>query len=57
MTTEKTTHSDNIEYCVSCGEPTQYKKSDPVDLRYDYVDGAGQLCHQCYTELVKPSSR
>ena len=36
-----------IEQCVICGEPTQYRFNDHVDLRYNYVEGAGQLCDKC----------
>jgi len=37
-----------IEKCVICGEATQYRFNDHIDLRYNYVEGAGQLCSKCY---------
>ena len=36
-----------IEKCVICGEDTQYRFNDHVDYRFNYVDGAGQLCVKC----------
>ena len=30
--------------CVSCGVETSYDKTDHVDFRLGYVEGAGQLC-------------
>lgn len=37
-----------IEKCVICGEPTQYRFNDHIDYRFNYVEGAGQLCSKCY---------
>ena len=39
---------DIYETCVMCGEETTTLKTTHVDFRYGYVDGAGQLCRQCY---------
>lgn len=39
--------SIELDYCVLCGEATQYPKSLPVDLRENYIEGAGQLCNKC----------
>ena len=36
------------ETCVSCGEMTPIRKDIPIDQRFHYVEGAGQLCHDCY---------
>ena len=36
-----------IEQCVICGEPTQYRFNDHVNFRFNYVEGAGQLCNKC----------
>ena len=38
---------NEIEICVSCGVETSYKKGDDVTHRYDYIEGAGQLCFEC----------
>lgn len=37
--------------CVSCGEDTGVPKEKPVDIRYFYVEGAGQLCKKCWNKI------
>jgi len=37
--------------CVSCGAVTIYNKSDHIDIRMDYVEGAGQLCRKCFIRI------
>lgn len=46
----KNTVSD-IDLCVFCGAETEYKKDTPIEKRYGYIKGAGQLCRKCYLEL------
>jgi len=41
------------EKCVSCGKETEYKITDHIDLRKNYIEGAGQLCPGCYNEIYK----
>jgi hypothetical protein len=36
------------ETCVSCGEMVHVRKDTPIEQRFYYVEGAGQLCHDCY---------
>ena len=43
-----------IEKCVICGEATQYRFNDHIDLRYNYVEGAGQLCPKCGNKDEEP---
>jgi hypothetical protein len=47
-----------IEKCVICGEPTQYRFNDHIDYRFNYVEGAGQLCTKCgdkgHKEIIDP---
>jgi hypothetical protein len=31
-----------------CGVETAYKRSTHIDMRIGYVEGAGQLCKDCY---------
>lgn len=38
---------DLVEYCVLCGGPTQYKRTDSIHHRKNYVEGVGQLCASC----------
>ena len=42
-----------LEKCVSCGRETGYSINDHVDSRKTYVEGAGQLCSQCFIEVYK----
>ena len=34
--------------CVLCGAETPYDVTTHVDNRYGYIEGAGQLCKECY---------
>jgi len=42
---------DGHDLCVSCGAKTQYKTETHIDVRVHYVEGAGQLCDNCYETL------
>ena len=44
-------NTEETEICVSCGEPTIYKKSDHIDYRFHYIEGVGQLCLECYDKI------
>jgi recombinational DNA repair protein (RecF pathway) len=37
-----------LEKCVSCGRETGYSINDHIDSRKTYVEGAGQLCAECF---------
>ena len=37
--------------CVSCGTETLYDKTEHVDFRLGYIEGAGQLCLDCYSKI------
>ena len=43
------------ELCIRCGRPTPYDIHTPVHLRRYYVDGSGQLCEQCFSQLYSSS--
>ena len=43
-----TTHDETTDKCIVCNAPTQYKRSDHVDYRLNYIEGAGQLCPDCF---------
>ena len=45
-----------IEKCVICGVDTQYRFRTPIDFRYNYVEGAGQLCTKCGSKDEEPIS-
>ena len=36
-----------IERCVLCNAATPFQRNDPIEMRTDYVEGCGQLCHPC----------
>ena len=42
-----------MDLCVNCGEETKYPKNMHIDYRYNYVEGAGQLCDNCAIEIYK----
>jgi|LauGreDrversion4_2_1035121.scaffolds.fasta_scaffold691284_2 hypothetical protein len=41
-------NSDSKEYCIICGKETPYTYDVNINFRYGYVEGAGQLCTECY---------
>jgi hypothetical protein len=43
-----------IEKCVICGVDTEYRFRTPIDFRYNYVEGAGQLCPKCANKDEEP---
>ena len=56
----KNAHNDDFvveqpqfETCVVCNIDTHVAKSMHVDFRHHYVEGAGQLCFDCYTKTLK----
>ena len=38
---------DIHEICVKSGASTNYSSKDPIEYRYGYVEGTGQLCFRC----------
>lgn len=43
---------NNIEKCVICGKDTEYHVNDIIFYRYGYIEGAGQLCKDCYVKYI-----
>ena len=43
--------------CVSCGCKTPYEKSDHVDFRLGYIEGAGQLCKSCFEDIYNKEEK
>ena len=39
------------EKCVHCGVETEYTRDQPIVTRNFYVEGAGQLCQDCYDTI------
>lgn len=59
-TREQVSHCAEGEYevCVLCGAMTNVSRSMPIELRSDYLLGAGQLCHKCaYDILLRKKER
>lgn len=40
--------SNPIEKCIVCGKDTTYYFNDHIDMRYGYIEGAGQCCVSCF---------
>lgn len=40
-----------FEKCVFCGKTTNVPVGTPIELRTNYVEGAGQLCSKCMAEV------
>ena len=43
--------------CVSCKKETQYDEFDHIDFRNFYIEGAGQLCPECYNEIYQKTEQ
>lgn len=44
-----------LEICVCCGKITDVRRDTHIDMRYNYVEGVGQLLPQCYESIYGPS--
>lgn len=42
---------EGYDLCVVCSEKTRYKTDIRIDMRYNYVEGAGQLCDDCANKI------
>ena len=45
------TNKVETEKCVNCGAKTDVPIDLHIDLRKNYVEGAGQLCPGCYLKF------
>lgn len=41
------------EKCVSCGKETEIPINKHIDARTGYIEGAGQICSQCFIKYFK----
>jgi hypothetical protein len=39
--------ASEMDECIVCGVDTNEPKDKHIDYRYNYVEGAGQLCSKC----------
>lgn len=44
------------EICIRCGHLTPYDIHTPISSRLYYVEGSGQFCEQCFSQLYSSSS-
>ena len=42
-----------LEKCALCGKETDIPINLDIDLRKNYVEGAGQLCPACYNKIYE----
>ncbi len=39
--------------CVVCRKTTKYAEKDNIYIREGYVEGVGQLCESCFSDVSK----
>jgi dTDP-4-dehydrorhamnose reductase len=39
------------EKCINCGKDTNVPADTPIDMRKNYIEGAGQLCDDCMVKV------
>jgi hypothetical protein len=44
------------DLCVGCGKVTEYSRNEPITPRRDFIEGAGQLCSDCFTKTYGPET-
>jgi hypothetical protein len=42
-----------FERCILCNKKTSVPKALHIEFRNHYVEGAGQLCFQCFTKNLQ----
>ena len=40
--------NNSVETCILCNCSTEYRFNIHIDFRNYYVEGAGQMCKECY---------
>lgn len=43
--------------CIMCNKETLFDVTDHIDMRYGYIEGAGQLCLDCYCDKTSMTSK
>jgi hypothetical protein len=46
---ENKKRANEFEHCILCGVETSVKIGTHIDMRHGYIEGAGQLCPNCYS--------
>ena len=44
------------ETCVCCHKRLKIPRNQEIEFRSFYIEGAGQLCYDCYQELYRKNS-
>ncbi len=47
----KTEQEAQWETCVCCHRKIRVVPDQPIEFRAFYIEGAGQLCYDCYQEI------
>ncbi len=48
---------NGYEVCVLCGKTTSVSSEKPISVRQFYIEGAGQLCEDCYCATYQTDKR
>lgn len=49
---------DNVyEICVCCHKKLNITRNEQIEFRPFYIQGAGQLCYDCYYELYLKNNK
>lgn len=46
-------NTEKKETCINCGIKMAISKYTIVDNRIGYIEGAGQLCYDCYIKIYE----
>ncbi|MBR3431156.1 MAG: hypothetical protein IKG87_13760 [Clostridia bacterium] len=47
----------DFEKCCICGKTTAIRYDTPICQRTGYMEGAGQLCMDCYRDILFPGKK
>lgn len=54
---DRENQNDPYEICVCCHRKVNVSKNEEIEFRSFYIEGAGQLCYDCFHELYAKSRR
>lgn len=46
-----------MDLCIVCKKPTIYPKDKHIDHRLYYIEGAGQMCRECYEIIYNKNTK
>lgn len=53
FTTDINNRENLYEICVCCQKRLEIPRNQDIEFRPYYIEGAGQLCYDCYQELYR----